>query len=63
MNKNIYIFILFFFALFAPAESNAQYKTVVLKSNDNFFELKSKQEFVIQDVFDLKGKEIVLVIM
>ena len=62
MNKNIYIFILFFFALFAPAESNAQYKTVVLKSNDNiFFELKSgNRRFVIQDVFDLKGKEIIL---
>ena len=62
MNKNIYIVILFFLALFVPTESNAQYKTVVLKSNDNIFsELKSSNKrFVIQDEFDLNGKEIII---
>ena len=59
MKKNIF-FVLFFVALFVPAELNAQYKTEVLKSNDNIFtKLKSgNKRFVIQNVFDLKGKEI-----
>lgn len=62
MNKNIYILILFLLSLIYPTEISAQHKTVVLNSNENIFSaLKyGNKRFVIQDSFDLKGKEIVV---
>lgn len=62
MIKKVFLSILFLLALFSTIETNAQCKTVVLNSYDNIFtELKSgNKRFVIQDAFDLKGKEIVV---
>ena len=62
MRKHIIFFLLLIISLSVTTESKAQYKTVVLKPGDDIFsELKSgNKRFVIQDIFDLKGKEIVV---